>query len=76
MSNAIMTFENELLPASGKRTGILRPDGSGYRTMNLGGIGLNNSAGQYYESPQQVINLFTESSNLQRRIRVDVCILS
>lgn len=69
MSNAIMTFENELLPAVGKRTGILHPDGSGYRTINLGGIGLLNSAGQFYESPQAVINLFNDSSNLQRRIR-------
>lgn len=69
MSGAIISYENELLPAMGKRSGILRPDATGYRTINLGGINLTNSAGQFYDSPQQVINLFTQSSNLQRRIR-------
>ncbi len=69
MSGIIVSYENELLPAMGKKTGVLSADASGYRTINLGGINLTNSAGQYYDSPQEVINLFSNSSNLQRRVR-------
>lgn len=66
--NAVVTYQNELMSQTGKRSGVLRPDASGYRTMNVGAIGVNNSGGQFYESTPDVIALFSESSNLQRRV--------
>lgn len=66
--NAVVTYQNELMSKMGKRSGILKPDATGYRTMNVGAINVNNSGGQFYEATPDVIALFNESSNLQRRI--------
>jgi len=45
-----------------------KPDSDGYYKIQGGGIGIYNSAGAFYTSTQNVLELFKESSALQRRI--------
>lgn len=63
----IITYENTLLPSTGKR-GILKPiDASGYYAINLGGLDVYNESNALYVA-STAKDLFTSSSHLMRRI--------
>lgn len=63
--SAILVFENTSFKKSGK-TGVMRPDASGYYQVTLGAFGTENSSGSYYPT-DKVKNLFTSSSELMNR---------
>lgn len=63
--SAILVFENTSFKKSGK-TGVMRPDASGYYDITLGAFGVNNASGDYYPT-DKVKNLFTSSSELINR---------
>lgn len=52
-----------------QKIGVLSTDDHGYCSMVVGAIGTFNSKGEYYESSQEVQNLFKTSSLLQLQIR-------
>ena len=63
----IITYDNTLLPSTGKR-GIMKPiDASGYYAINLGGLDVFNESGAIYVA-ETAKDLFTSSSHLMRRI--------
>ncbi len=64
---SLITYENTLLPATGKR-GILKPiDASGYYAINLGGLDVYNESNAIYVAATAK-DLFKSSSHLMRRI--------
>ena len=64
---SIITYDNTLLPSTGKR-GIMKPiDASGYYAINLGGLDVFNESGAIYVA-ETAKDLFTSSSHLMRRI--------
>ena len=64
MSN--MVFQAAVLRAG--KTGVIKPDAAGYYTMCIGGLDIENAAGVVYAG-DKAKNLFSQSSDLQRRIR-------
>lgn len=64
--SGLIRFVSVRLDALGKK-GILTPDASGYYTVMLGALNINNSAGHYYVA-EGAKNLFESSSVLMRRI--------
>lgn len=64
MSNTIFTFTR--MKAAGK-SGILKPDASGYYDVVLGAFNTHNASGAYYPF-NDVKKLFTQSSDLMERV--------
>lgn len=65
MSNLI--FQAAAL-RQGKR-GIIKPDAAGYYEQCIGGLNIHNHAGAKYVVTDKVKDLFSNSSDLQRRVR-------
>ena len=64
--SAIITFEPVKNIQNVKEK--FKPIDNGYYRILIGGLGTYNSSGDYYEATQEVIDLFSQSSTLQRRI--------
>jgi hypothetical protein len=64
MGNIVIT--NTYLPKTGK-TGIIKPDADGYRTVILGGFGIANESGIYYE-PKSAVTAIKNGPILRRKI--------
>lgn len=63
----VITYENTLCAALGKR-GVMKPiDASGYYAINMGGLDVYNESGAFYVA-DTAKDLFKSSSHLMRRI--------
>lgn len=62
-----LVFQAAVLRAG--KVGIIKPDAAGYYEQCIGGLDIENAGGVTYVATKKAKDLFSESSDLQRRIR-------